>query len=390
MNPLFFFVQFLHDLNAITNVDLISSNNKNISVLIIHEFLSETLQVFWEIISTMSTPLLLSLATEIQTHIELQHNNFTLKYYTDYYFGLTMFELLNNNQDITQFSQSFDYLQIFTFQRIAKYNQFSYDFSFDLQLTKFPMRGNPMVPVKTWFTSTFAFAVQFNLSFAKNTALFTELCYYLKEKGVSSFIKSCQKNGISENYAYDLLMRCIKFDSTSTLFQQSSIDIWKMSQYDVRSLIKDDIIGVVVNNDINTFISFDLFNPFMLLLDEEKLKKITNIYLILCSVDNYPILCGTKVDGWRKEVICKQDILINLCALSMRNSSLVSLIILLLWMRICSECKIPSHPVNKSVVKLLSNYQTKSMLCCNTVWRLIIEYDKVDSTLVDEFYKLKN
>ncbi|EDR24454.1 hypothetical protein EDI_160080 [Entamoeba dispar SAW760] len=386
-NILFLYIDFIIKLNEILSNN-ITFDSLDISFLALHQYVKKVVEISWKIIDQISNKLLLKFIETISFYLK-EHS--TLLYLNNQFYdiliGLLLIEL-DKRKIINNVIQPIlpECIQI-SFIRLSSYHQFipQIDFTFENEI--YPLRDNPTLPCEYQTLMSFAQGVGYQYPIAKISSIFELLNYELKTNGFKSFIKKFKEHHFDEPFIYQLLLHCITFEPNSTLFIQSSIDLVQLFTSPTQIYHKDSITLLVQKHSLQLPLSIDIFNPLFLLVPQNVQKNIFHLYSTLCYAYDFPLLCGGAVGGWKKELITNQEILINLNAIITRKNEFAILLIKFLWLRINSNCIIQTHPVNKRIAIILKTFSTYSILCSNTVWRLVGEYNQIDSNLYEEFYK---
>ncbi|ELP94584.1 hypothetical protein EIN_497340 [Entamoeba invadens IP1] len=375
-------------LTLLKNVSRISipddSQIKNVSLVIVSEFQKKSVEVFWEIVETMSVETLKAFVTTfIDFSYTLQSDEKTL---LDVFVGILIMEVPKELKQLL-YPLEDDFLIVQALKRLENFSLFSCVVPPNDKVRESPMIDNPSLSRPRSATKTIGSIVKYQYICTEITSTFQILSDFLERNGVKEFVKKCGASGLKESYTYDLLLRILRFDPSDVSYLQSCADTLVLANPDVHLRQSGDIFVIEINNKIAPQISFDFFNPLMLLLTQKHQQNLFEMYVTLCRANDFPLFCGKGVDGWKVEVLLNQEILINMCALATKTPSLITLIITFLWLRVKSKRVVPPHPINKRVVLFLRSFSNTSTVCAKTVWRLLAEYQYIDETLTTEFYK---
>ncbi|BFU24154.1 hypothetical protein EHI8A_012610 [Entamoeba histolytica HM-1:IMSS-B] len=385
---LFLYIEFIIKLNEMLSNNIIF-DSPNISFLVLHQYVKIVVEISWKIIDQISNELLLKLIEIIsfylKEHLTLLYGN---NQFYDILIGLLLIEL-DKRKIVNNIIQSIlpECIQI-SFIRLSSYHQFIPQMDFNFENEIYPLRDNPILPYEYQTSISFAQSIGYQYPIAKISSIFELLNYELKTNGFKSFIKKFKEHHFDESFIYQLFLHCIIFEPNSTHFIQSSMDLVQLFTSPTQICHKDSITLLVQKHSLQLPLSIDIFNPLFLLTPQNDQKHIFHLYSTLCYAYDFPLLCGGAVDGWKKELLTDQEILINLSAIITRKNEYTILLIEFLWLRVNSNCIIQTHPVNKRIATILKIFSTQNILCSNTIWRLVSEYNQIDSNLYEEFYKI--
>ena len=230
--------------------------------------------------------------------------------------------------------------------------------------------------------------LHYQYSLAKIISIFELFSYKLKTDGLKLFMKKCRESRINEFYVNEIIMRTLHFNPLSSQYIQSTRNIVELATKKVHCVFKTNIFGISLDGVFSNTITIDILNPIMMILPEKQQQLIVDVYVLLCSTNDYPLFYGIEIDNWKLQLIEDQELLINFNVMLNRNISLTYLLVDLLWLRVYNNCSVKSHAVNKRIADVLKRFQSSSIISSKTVWRLMLEYSEIDQQLVDEFNKI--
>ena len=376
----------------------LSSENKNISDSILFEYIKIVIKTFWKFAEESSNEQFIEFLSIfcdfITTHAEELQNQ---KQLFDIIFGFFLIEIEKRNisfsehEKLSKMDETIDLMLLSCLRRLNTMKQFipSFEYSQDDKITKaIQTRNNPTIieHIEREY-QTIGKEIQYQYSLGKIISLFEIIQYKLKKEGLRSFMKKCRECRINEFYANEIIIRTLHFNPLSSRYIQSSRNLVALATKQIEFVFKTNIFGLCLNGEFTNSITFDIFNPIMLILPEERQQLIINTYITICSTNDYPLFYGVELEEWKRKFIEDQELLINFNVMINRNVSLTYLLVDLLWLRVYNNCPVKSHQVNKRIADILKRFQSTSTISSKTVWRLMLEYSGIDQQLVEEFFK---